>query len=534
MNGSATLWKVKRRQNKARTLGALLSPPTAATLSGVLAETLAQDVLDPHTVSAARSSFLEAVPILFPDFIFNWHHVLICKRLQDLAEGKIEKLIISLPPQHGKTILASELFPAWLMGRQDETFFAATYSALRAQANCRAVQRVMHGQGYKSLFPDALLPGRSCAREGWEVGSQGFNLVGHVDRRAYRAFGVGGGGTGFPRSFGAIDDPVKNWQDAKSEAIQSRIWEWYASVYSTRQNALRSSAKGAPIRDLLIMTRWHEEDLAGKLIESEGLLSEGGKWVEIRIPAIMDTLATAGRHPDDPRQLGEALWPQMMPIERLEERRKMLPLIFEPLYQQRPESAAGSRLFPAENFQRFDHVPDGEWVVSCDMNFGSTDQKKETSSFVALEVWCMSLGDGRAYLVDYVLERLTFPQTMQRLIDLQRKHPKISRYKIEAKANGAAAIQTLQMNSIPVDAYEPKGSKMARAGAVAPWVQGGRVFVAKGSRGDEFIDLVAKFPAKSTDDAVDAMSQILVELGDNPLDALGFLNEYTRGNGLFR
>lgn len=524
---------MRRRQTKARTLGALLSPPTAATLSGVLAETMAQDVLDPHTVSQARQSFLKALTVLDPGFILHWHHVLLANTLQKLADGKISKVIISLPPQCGKTRTSSELFPAWLLGRQDENLFAATYSALRAQANCRAVQRVMHGQGYKSLFPDALLPSQSSSREGWSVGSQGFNLVGHVDRREYRAFGVGGGGTGFPRSLGLIDDPVKNWQDAKSEAIQNRIWEWYASVYSTRQNALKSSAEGSAVRDLLIMTRWHEEDLAGKLIESEGLVSEGGQWVEIRIPAIMDTLATASRHPDDPRQLGEALWPRMMPIERLEERRKMLPLIFEPLYQQRPESAAGSRLFPPENFQRFDHVPDGEWVVSCDMNFGSTDQKKETSSFVALEVWCMSLGDGKAYLVDYVLERLTFPQTMQRLIDLQRKHPKISRYKIEAKANGAASIQTLQMNNIPVDAYEPKGSKMARAGAVAPWVQGGRVFITKGAHGDEFIDIVAKFPKHSSADAVDAMSQMLVELGDNPLDALGFLNEYSRGNGLF-
>lgn len=479
-------------------------------------------------VAEARKSFYKAISLLSPGYIFNWHHVLLAEKLQEIADGEIQHLIISLPPQTGKSMQSSELFPAWLLGRQDESFFAATYSAMRAQENCRAVQRVMHSDGYRSVFPDAQLPPISNSREGWYVSSQGFNLVGYAGRREYRAFGVGGGGTGFPRSVGIIDDPVKSWQDAKSQTIQNKIWEWYASVYATRQNALRSGAAGS-VRDMLIMTRWDGDDLAGRLIESEGLVSEGGKWTEVSLPAILDEEALACRHPADPRQVGEALWPEMLSLETLKERKRLLPTVFEALYQQRPRSV-GDTLFREQWFPRYDGVPPaGRWVVSCDMNFGDTDaqKKKSIKSFAAIQVWVLGY-DKTAYFVDHVHEQLDFPRAMGVMKALLIKYPQISKFVVEAKANGAAVIQTLRANGIAVDAYEPNGSKIARAGAVAPWVEAGHVRIAQNAAGDMLINHAKHFPAKGTDDTVDAMSQLLTELGPSPLDALNFFNMYNQ------
>lgn len=509
-------------------MGELLGRKEVRGIQDVLMHAVTSPRLEAETVAKARRSFHEAIPLLWPGFTFNWHHVAVAEHLQRVADGQLLNLMLCMPPQHGKTLTASELFAAWVLGRQDENFFAATYSAQRAQANCRAVQRIMNSPGYKQVFPDAAIPERSSARHGWEVSSNGFNLVGHETSRVYRGFGAGGGGTGFPRSIGLLDDLLKNHQDAKSPTIRNRLWEWYAAVYSARENKLKSGAGGA-IRTVMINTRWDEDDPSGRLIESEGLAEEGGKWTVLNFPAILDEEAALTKHPLDPREVGEALWPDMMSVKRLLERKKLLPTVFEALYQQRPRSV-GDTLFREQWFPRYDGVPPaGRWVVSCDMNFGDTDAQKTKSikSFASIQVWVLGY-DKTAYFVDHVHEQLDFPRAMATMKALLIKYPQISKFVVEAKANGAAVIQTLRANGIAVDAYEPNGSKIARAGAVAPWVEAGHVRIAKNAAGDMLINHAKHFPAKGTDDTVDAMSQLLTELGPSPLDALNFFNMYNQ------
>lgn len=508
-------------------MGELLGRKEVRGIRDVLMHAVTAPRLEAAKVAQARRSFLDAIPILWPGFAFNWHHIATAEHLQRVADGQLLNLMLCMPPQHGKTLTASELFAAWVLGRQDENFFAATYSAQRAQSNCRAVQRIMHSPGYRQVFPDAAIPERSSARHGWEVSSQGFNLVGHETTRVYRGFGAGGGGTGFPRSIGLLDDLLKNHQDAKSPTIRNRLWEWYAAVYSARENKLKSGAGGA-IRTVMINTRWDEDDPSGRLLDSEGRDTEGGKWTVLSFPAILDEEAAANRHPLDHRQIGEALWPDMMDVDRLMERKNLLPTVFEALYQQRPRSV-GDTLFRAEWFKRYDGPPPpGKWVVSCDMNFGDTDaqKKKELKSFAAIQVWVLGY-DKTAHFVDHVHEQLDFPRALAAMKALLLKYPQISEFIVEAKANGAAVIQTLRANGIKVTAYEPNGSKIARAGAVAPWVEAGQVHIANNAAGNLVIANCKNFPAKGTDDTVDAMSQLLTELGPSPLDALNFFNMYT-------
>lgn len=511
-------------KRKTRNLGDFFSQgaPARPQLDQLLAEAIADDFYGSTDILGARQSLIKAAPVLFPGFVANWHHVVFSRAMERLANGEILKLAISSPPQHGKSLLFSELGAAWLLGRQDEAVMAVTYSLERAKANAMAVQQIMDSEPYRKLFPNAPLPPKSSVRHGWVRTMTRFAVAGNP-RRSYLGIGVGGGGTGYPRSFGILDDLIKNWEEAQSETIRKRNNNWYASVFGTRHNRLRASAAG--VRELIVATRWHAEDLTGWILEREGRVEEGGEWTVINIPALYDP--SFETHPEDPRQakppISRALWPAMISEAELEKRRKLLPDIFDSLYQGAPRSGS-SGLFHASQFSRFapGTALNGEWVVSCDLNFGTSGKKKETHSRVSLQVWVVKHYEKEAYLVHEIWGRFEFPETLQHLSTLKRSYPQIRRFLIEEKANGPAVISMLRRHRIRVDPVNPTGDKVARAGAVQPWVQAGKVFIVQNEVGDAALKRVCDFPKKGTDDTVDAMTQLLVQFGPNPLDLLDF------------
>lgn len=477
-------------------------------------------------LDAARESLIRAAPILSPGYKPFWHHLLIADGLEKVSRGDIAKLMILVPPQHGKTLLASNIFPAWTLGQQDDTIFAAAYAANKAQKEAKALQRVMESDGYRALFPTAAIPSRSDPRRGWIRNADEFNLIGHSGRREYRCFGVGGQGTGSPRSLGLIDDPVKNMEEARSEAYRERNWEWYAGVYDSRRNVLRSGV--GKVRDVLIMTPWDEDDLHGRLLEREGTVEDGGEWHVIRLPAIME--AGMERHPDDLRAVGEALWPEQNSLEELEKRRKLLPSTFEALYQCRPRNPDGG-IFKTSWFKRFDpaDIPQGIWTISIDANFGTEGAKKDTHSFVSIQVWVLAMHSSSAYFVHEELGRYTALETLQKIQQVLTRFPRVTQTLVENKANGPMILSLFGSRCPGFIGVEPDGSKMARAGAMAPYCEAGNVYVADGYIGDAFLDRVSRFPAKGTDDSVDAMTQCLARLGKNPLDILGFFASLRAG-----
>lgn len=245
----------------------------------------------------------------FEGYRVNWHHKIIMDKLEAVERGEIRKLMIFVPPRHGKSEIASINFPAWFFGRNPtKNIIAASYNSDLAVGFGRKARNIVGSAEYKNLFPGVSLAEDSQAAGRW-ITNQGGE---------YTAVGIGGGTTGRGADILLIDDPVKDKQEAESSVIQERNIGWYKSVARTRL-----SPGGAIV---VIQTRWHDKDLAGQI------LAEDPEWEIVDLPAIAE-------HDEEFRTEGEALWPSQYSIEELRSIEKEIGTeLFSALYQQSPIS----------------------------------------------------------------------------------------------------------------------------------------------------------------------------------------------------
>ncbi len=278
----------------------------------------------------AREGLLEFACYTKPDYEVNWHHEVICNYLDKFIRGEIPRLMFFMPPRHGKSELVSRRLPAYLLGvRPCASIIACSYSADLASRMNRDVQRIMDSPEYARLFPETTLNAsnvRTTAQGNFLRNSDIFEIVGETG--VYRSAGVGGGITGMGCDYGIIDDPIKNREEAVSRTYREKVWEWYTSTFYTRLE------KDAQI--LLTMTRWHEDDLAGRILAQAE--AGGEEWVVVSLPALAEPDHTA----DDPRQPDEPLWPEKYSTDRLRAIRTTIgPYQWAALYQQRPAPIGG-------------------------------------------------------------------------------------------------------------------------------------------------------------------------------------------------
>ena len=275
----------------------------------------------------ARKTLRDFLPYINPKYQTKWFHREIADACQALFEGLWSKVMISLPPQHGKSEIASKAAPAWGLGIDpDLKIVEASYSATLSGTFNRAIQRIMSTDEYKALFPDTFLNDERLAKyRGYVCNNEMFETVGHSGY--FKTIGVGGGLTGTPADIAIIDDPVKDAMEANSPVTRDNVWEWYTTVLSTR---LHNDS-----RQLLIMTRWHEDDLAGRILNSP----DGKNWRVINIPAICTVEDDGDLHSG--RHIGDALWPERHSLEKLNTEREKDPNNFNCLYQGDPASAEG-------------------------------------------------------------------------------------------------------------------------------------------------------------------------------------------------
>ncbi len=257
----------------------------------------------------ARRHLLDFVRHNFPEYRVNWHHRLLAEKLEAVERGELKRLMVFMPPRHGKSELCSVQFPAWAIGRNpDRNIIEASYSSDLSTDFGRQVRNLIADPAYRNLFPGVSLAEDSQAKGKWNTSGRG----------AYNAVGVGGATTGKGADILLIDDPVKNRQDADSPVIRESTWQWYKSTARTRL-----SPDGAIV---IIVTRWHTDDLAGRILAGEN----AHLWEVISLPAV----ATR----DEPqRKQGEALWADHFTLAKLEEtRRDIGSYEFAALYQQNP------------------------------------------------------------------------------------------------------------------------------------------------------------------------------------------------------
>ncbi|MFT9071094.1 MAG: terminase family protein, partial [Acetobacter orientalis] len=222
------------------------------------------------TRKQARTSLLGFTHYTMPDYRCGPHHALLCQKLEAVAQGHITRLMVFMPPRHGKSELVSRRFPAWYLGQHPtRQVIAASYGATLAQDFGRSVRNLVTTQPFQALFPGVKLAPDSAAKDVWHTAQGG----------SYTAAGVGGGLTGKGAHLAIIDDPIKDRQEAESPARRLAVWAWYRAVLRTRL------MPGGAI--VLVMTRWSPDDLAGRLL-ADMQNATGEAWHTLSLPAVAE------------------------------------------------------------------------------------------------------------------------------------------------------------------------------------------------------------------------------------------------------
>ncbi|MBO4849872.1 MAG: phage terminase large subunit [Prevotella sp.] len=443
----------------------------------------------------ASRSFPHFLCYSSPDYDMQWFHRLVARRCQELLEGTLgtSRLMLFVPPQHGKSEIVSRKFPAWVLGSNPSCKVAgASYSSDLAQQFSRAIQRTMEDDAYREVFPCSQIGGKNVRglvrnADYFETSVGGF----------YKAVGVGGSLTGTPVDIGIIDDPVKDALEAYSQTYRDRVWEWYTDVFLTR---LHNESK-----QILIMTRWHEDDLAGRLLETEP-----EKWTVVSIPAIKEATAEPSpmENAEDPRVVGEALWPSRHSLERLLDVEQRSPRTFAALYQQRP-TVEGGNIVKRDWFRRvslsdFKRMRSSEPVVF----FLDTAYTDKTSNDPSGIIATCKLG-GDLYVTHAAKVNMKFPDLLRFIPEYARQHGYTPRstIRIEPKANGLSVIDQLKETTglNVVATPSPRDGKETRLYAASPSIEGGRVVLVDGAWNEAFIDEVCGFPSKTHDEYVDVL-----------------------------
>lgn len=433
----------------------------------------------------ARRSFAEYLPYVHGE---AWKRTrmseYLAKEMQDFVETQTgnayDILILNCPPQHGKSTTVTESFPSWYMGRHPlGRVILASYNDDTAERFARRNKEKLKGYG-SQLFKVQI---------GKTDRATEFELDNNVGRLISR--GIMSGITGNPANLLIIDDPIKNRVEADSEAFRNKVWEEW-------QNSLKSRlAAGAKV--IVIMTPWHEDDLAARLLANEANIRQ------IRLPVEAEA--------DDPlgRAVGDALCPEIGKdnawLHDFKESYINDPQggsrAWAALYQCSPR-VEGGNLVKREWWRDFDPAEIkafGATIISVDAAFKGND----TSDYVAITV-ISKLGNN--YYIRHVSNKhLDFPGTQQEIRAIKRLYPEARSVVVEDKANGSAIIQTLQkeMFCIPVN---PKGGKVARVNAVSAAIESGHVYIPeRASWREDFLQQWTLFPAAAHDDMVDSTSQ---------------------------
>ncbi len=464
--------------------------------------------IDMQTLNAveaisAQRSFMSFVRSERPAYDWKWYHETIARRLQDVYSGKIKRLMLFVPPQHGKSEIASRLFPAWCLGKNpDLKIIGSSYSSDLAQSFSRDIQRVIDDDTYHFIFPDTYLSSsnvRTDSHGAFLRNVDKFETVNHGG--FYKAVGVCGSLTGTPADIAVIDDPVKDAIEAYSSTYRERVWDWYMNVLMTR---MHNDSK-----IILIMTRWHMDDLAGRLLED---MKHGGeKWEVIQFPAIKE-----GFIEGDPRAEGEALWPERHDEKKLLQTKRMSVRVFNSLYQQHPVADEGN-IFKRQWFGRIelpalmkmaeDQLQMLTWHFRIDTAYTDKTANDPTG------LLCYTHWQNNYYIRDFQGVRLEMPALIEYVKTFTQRNGYTieSTIKVEPKASGLSLIQMLKANTgLNVSATKPPVTdKVARANIIIPMFESGRVFLCNGGWNEEFIYDVCAFPVAKHDEAVDCLYMML-------------------------
>ena len=431
----------------------------------------------------AKNDFMSFVKCVWPEFIEGSHHRHIAKKFNDLANGKINRLIVNMPPRHTKSEFASFLLPAWMVGRNPKLkIIQATHTGELAIRFGRKAKTLIDSDDYRKIF-DTRLREDSQAAGRWETAQGG----------EYFAAGVGGAITGRGADLLIIDDPHSE-QDALSATAMESAYDWYTSGPRQRLQP------GGKI--VCVMTRWSTKDLTGKLLAHQKE-AKSDKWHVVEFPAILED--------DDP---AVPVWPEYWKLEELESVKATLPVgKWNAQWMQNPTSEEGA-ILKREWWRKYDRedIPALHHVIQ---SYDTAFLKKETADYSAITTWGIFYPDedsgANLILLDAIKGRYEFPE-LRRLALEQYKYWNPETVIVEAKASGLPLTHELRQMDIPVINFTPsKGNdKHVRVNTCAPLFESGMIWAPDEKFAQEVIEECAAFPFGDHDDLVDSTTQAIM------------------------
>ena len=452
-----------------------------AALHATLKKKLKQDEI--------KNDFMAFVKEMWPEFIEGRHHTEISKKFNDIAKGKIKRLIINMPPRHTKSEFASFLLPSWMVGRKPDLKIIQTSNTTELALRFgRKAKTLIDSPEYQKIFQTRLREDSQAAGK-WETEQGG----------EYYAAGVGSAITGRGADLLIIDDPHSE-QDAMNPEALERAYEWYTS--GPRQ---RLQPGGAII---VVMTRWSLKDLTGALMNAQKNL-KADQWHVVEFPAIMPS--------------GKPIWPEYWKKDELEGVKASLSIgKWNAQWMQNPTSEEGS-IIKRDWWQLWEKpsIPPLQHIIQ---SYDTAFSKKETADYSAITTWGVFYPDedspANLILLDAYKERLEFPELRKEALE-QYKYWNPDTVIIEAKASGQPLTYELRKIGIPVINFTPsKGQdKYSRVNAVAPMFESGMIWAPDEEFADEVIEECASFPYGDHDDLVDSTTQALMRFRQG-----GFVN----------
>lgn len=445
----------------------------------------------------ARGSLAHWCRLCDPDFERPPHIHRLIGELEAVERGDTKRLLVAMPPRHGKSHTTTELFPGFYLGRHPKhRVVIASHTSDLAEDFSRVCRRTIETHG-RTVFDIELDPASQAVNR-WDLNRTGGGL---------KAVGVGGPLTGRGAHLLLIDDPIKDLEQAYSPAYREQVWRWYQTVARTRL------APGGVI--VLIMTRWHQDDLAGrvlKLAEQRG----GIPWKRVEMPIYDESRVAAGES-----RVEAQLWPGRYDEDEIQDLEVAAgPYGWQALFFQRPVNPGGNILKrgwfrwyttdPSRATRDVEYIDTAQLdfqIQSWDCAFKDTDG----TDYVAGTVWG-ALGSKRI-LLDLLNERLDLPGTCSALRSMSARWPMALGKLIENKANGPAVVQTMDAEVGGLVEAEPMGSKEARVHACAPLFKAGNVYVPHDAPWvHAYITQLCDFPSAEFDDMVDSTTQALLHM----------------------
>lgn len=421
-----------------------------------------------------------------PNYEINWHHLVTSIVLDRMMFGTIRNAIFLGPPRMGKSEQITINFPGTIIGNfPNHKIIAASYGDDLSKDFAIKTHDTLESEQHKYIYPDFSFRDDNKSIQHWKT----------IQKGEYNAVGIMGAITGKGANWFIVDDPIKNQQEAASRVYRDRLWDWWRRVANTRMEP--------DGRKIIAMTRWHKDDLVGRLLKEEP-----EEWYVVTFPAIAE-------RKENFRDVGESLWPNRRSAEEFQKiRRSVGGLTWASMYQQRPEDEEGG-LCRRHWFQYYDELPcklvpdEFEYAIfhSWDTAFETGDSNSYTVCVVAV------LYQGNLYIINVFRERMEYPELKNAVRRFYQKD-KPRDVIVEKKASGQSLLQELKRKEfMPLKGIEVTKNKIERFREATPFVEAGSIYLKQGASWvDDFVDELVGFPNSDFDDQVDSFSQLVIHV----------------------